>query len=339
MATRDVVRRWSVVMAGGEGNRLQSLVERVCGDARPKQFAPLMGSRTLLQQTLARTRLRIPESQTIVSGLDRHASHLAADVRGSDVRVLLQPSNRGTSAGLLWPVYWIHQIDPGALVIAMPSDHFVYEDRRFMDHLLGVSAFVEEHPQWLVLVGARPAEPDSGYGWIERAESLESHGPETVWRVRQFNEKPSPEAARAFFARGHLWNTFVVMGRTDTFINAARLCAPDVHAAFSDAARHAGTEAERESVENAYRGLPVASFSDAVLAAPFPRLATSCLPPLLWSDLGTPERLLRAAIVLAMMNPRVAPLPAATADMRGVFPEAAWASLPGAAALPRRTGS
>ena len=338
MATRDVLRRWSVVMAGGEGNRLQALVERVCGDSRPKQFAPLMGSRSLLQQTLARVRLRIPDSQTIVCGLDRHASYLAKDVRGSDVRVLLQPSNRGTAAGLLWPVYWIHETDPGALVIAMPSDHFVYEDRRFMDHLLGVSAFLEEHPQWLVLVGARPGEPDNGYGWIERAESLESHGPETVWRVRQFIEKPTPDAARACFARGHLWNTFVVMGRTETFINAARLCAPDIHAALSDAARHAGSEAERESLEAAYGSLPVMSFSDAVLAAPFPRLATSCLPPLLWSDLGTPERLLRTAIVLAMMNPRIPPAPAVEARGGG-FSEAAWAAAPGPGALPRRAGS
>jgi mannose-1-phosphate guanylyltransferase len=338
MATRDVLRRWSVVMAGGEGNRLQALVERVCGDSRPKQFAPLMGSRSLLQQTLSRVRLRIPESQTIVCGLDRYASHLAADVRGSDVRVLLQPSNRGTTAGLLWPVYWIHQTDPGALVIAMPSDHFVYEDRRFMDHLLGVSAFLEEHPQWLVLVGARPAEPDSGYGWIERAESLDSQGSETVWRVRQFVEKPSAETARVCFARGHLWNTFVVMGRTDTFINAARLCAPDVHAALSDAARHAGTEREHASLEAAYSNLPVMSFSDAVLAAPFPRLATSCLPPLLWSDLGTPERLLRTAIVLTMMNPRIPAVPAA--EIRGEsLPGLAWAAAPGPEPTPRRQSS
>ena len=339
MATRDVPRRWSVVMAGGEGNRLGALVERVCQDARPKQFAPLMGSRSLLRQTLERTRLKIPESRTVVSGLDRHASYLAADLRGSNVRVLLQPSNRGTAAGLLWPVYWIHQIDPGALVIAMPSDHFVFEDRRFMDHLIGVSAFLDEHPQWLVAVGARPAEPDTDYGWIERAESLESHGSETVWRVRQFVEKPSSDAARACFARGHLWNTFVIMGRTETFINAARLCAPELHAALSDAARHAGTEGEREAVETAYRGLPVESFSDAVLAAPFPRLATSCLPPILWSDLGTPERLLRTAIVLTMMNARTPPAPEPSRNVPVDYPQAAWAAGPADVPLTRRTGS
>ena len=326
-------------MAGGEGNRLRALVERVCQEPRPKQFAPLMGSRTLLQQTMGRIRLRIPESRTIVSGLDRHASYLASDLRGSEARVLLQPSNRGTAAGLLWPVYWIHQTDPGAVVIAMPSDHFVYEDRRFMDHLVGVSAFLEEHPQWLVLVGARPAEPDTDYGWIERAESLDSHGSETVWRVRQFVEKPSSDAARSCFARGHLWNTFVIMGRTDTFINAARLCAPEFHAAFSDAARHSGTEGEREAVETAYRSLPVKSFSDAILATPFPRLATSCLPPILWSDLGTPERLLRTAIVLTMMNaPASVPAPS-PGSVPVPYSQPAWAAASADVSLTRRTGS
>jgi mannose-1-phosphate guanylyltransferase len=339
MATRDLARRWAVVLAGGESDRLRLLVERVCHDSRPKQFAPLMGNHSLLQQTLARTRLRIPESRTIVSGLDRHAEYLAADVKGSDVRVLLQPSNRGTAAGLLWPVYWIHHTDPGAVVIALPSDHFVYEDRRFMDHVVGVSAFLEENSQWLVLVGARPAEPDSGYGWIERAESVEGHGSETVWRVRQFVEKPTNDAARTFFARGHLWNTFVVMGRTDTFINAARLCAPEIHAALSDAARHAGTEGEREAIESAWSMFPAASFSDAV-AARFPRLATSCLPPILWSDLGTPERLLRTAIVLTMMNARTpaAAGPSIAASGQEAFPAAAWAAAPRAGVI-RRSSS
>ena len=43
---------WAVVLAGGEGVRLRPLVRRVCGDERPKQFVPLLGTRTLLRQTL-----------------------------------------------------------------------------------------------------------------------------------------------------------------------------------------------------------------------------------------------------------------------------------------------
>ena len=191
----------------------------------------------------------------------------------------------------------------------------------------------------IVPLAMRPAEPDTDYGWIERAESLESQGSETVWRVRQFVEKPSSDTARSCFARGHLWNTFVIMGRTETFINAARLCAPEFHAALSDAARHAGTEGEREAIEAAYRSLPAKSFSDAILAAPFPRLATSCLPPILWSDLGTPERLLRTAIVLTMMNARTPPAPQPAPDVPVQYPQAAWAAGPADVPLTRRTGS
>jgi mannose-1-phosphate guanylyltransferase len=42
---------WAVVLAGGQGRRLRPLIRRVCGDERPKQFAPLVGSRSMLSAT------------------------------------------------------------------------------------------------------------------------------------------------------------------------------------------------------------------------------------------------------------------------------------------------
>jgi hypothetical protein len=43
---------WAVVLAGGEGVRLRPLVRHLYGDERPKQFSHLLGTRTLLRQTL-----------------------------------------------------------------------------------------------------------------------------------------------------------------------------------------------------------------------------------------------------------------------------------------------
>ena len=48
---------WAVVLAGGEGVRLRALVSRIYGDDRPKQYAALLDSRTLLRQTLDRVSL------------------------------------------------------------------------------------------------------------------------------------------------------------------------------------------------------------------------------------------------------------------------------------------
>src|SRR5262245_15470261 len=57
---------WAIVLAGGEGVRLRSLVRRALGDDRPKQYARLLGDRSLLGQTLDRVSLGIPIDRTVV---------------------------------------------------------------------------------------------------------------------------------------------------------------------------------------------------------------------------------------------------------------------------------
>src|ERR1700685_3678751 len=45
---------WAVVLAGGQGIRLLPLVRELYGDERPKQFARIVGTKSLLRQTLDR---------------------------------------------------------------------------------------------------------------------------------------------------------------------------------------------------------------------------------------------------------------------------------------------
>ena len=51
---------WAIVLAGGEGVRLRPLVRQLCGDERPKQFAKIVGSKSLLGHTLDRVGLKLP---------------------------------------------------------------------------------------------------------------------------------------------------------------------------------------------------------------------------------------------------------------------------------------
>ena len=62
--TRD--HRWGVILAGGDGRRLLPLTRRITGDDRPKQFCPLMGERTLLQQTQHRISALVPPERTLL---------------------------------------------------------------------------------------------------------------------------------------------------------------------------------------------------------------------------------------------------------------------------------
>jgi mannose-1-phosphate guanylyltransferase len=45
---------WAVMLAGGDGTRLQSLTLKIAGDSRPKQFCSIFGGESLLAQTRAR---------------------------------------------------------------------------------------------------------------------------------------------------------------------------------------------------------------------------------------------------------------------------------------------
>ena len=122
-------RLWAIVLAGGEGVRLRSPVRLVCGENRPKQYVPLLESRSLLQQTLDRVALRIPTEQTVIVTMQGHARYMPDPIHNRrGPQVLTQPENRGTAAGVLLPAHWIAWRDPEATVAVFPSDHFVLRE-------------------------------------------------------------------------------------------------------------------------------------------------------------------------------------------------------------------
>ncbi len=280
---------WGVVLSGGEGVRLKALARRICGDERPKQYVPVFGDHTLLRQTLDRVALRIRPSQTAVVTLRSHSRFFVEHWAGLEPpRVLTQPTDRGTAAGILFPIHWVARQDPDAIVAVFPSDHFVSEPATFMALVGRIAAWVHEHPARLVLLGAHPTSPEVEYGWIELGRPLDSRDDRPVWEVRRFWEKPSEERARQCLEAGCLWNTLVLVGTATMFLRAAREAVPEVCERLARAAPFFETNAEAWA--QAYALIPRADFSRAILEPCPPSLAVAAVPRLMWSDLGSPRR-------------------------------------------------
>src|SRR5205814_8238849 len=122
---------WAIVLAGGGGVRLRSLVRHVCGDERPKQYVPLLESRTLLRQTVDRAARLVPPDRTIVVTLQDHACYVAAELRaGPSFQILVQREGRGRAAGVRFPAHWIQAQAPDATVVGFRSDHYIREEAR-----------------------------------------------------------------------------------------------------------------------------------------------------------------------------------------------------------------
>jgi len=284
------------VLAGGDGVRLRSLVRRLYDDDRPKQFAALLGSRSLLRQTLDRTRLAISSDRTVVVTQWNHERYLGGALDGAPVgRVLVQPEDRGTAAALVLATYWIRWCAPEAIVAVFPSDHFIREEQAFMEQVADVIEVVREHPDRLVLLGAVPTEPDSGYGWIEPGEAVAwTPSGEAIGRVSQFWEKPSPTAARTCLKKGWLWNTFVFVASASLLLDVTRQFLPDLHERFAKIRSFKDTELERWAFQQAYAPVRKASFSRSVLELCPASLVVSRLHRITWSDWGTPERVTKS---------------------------------------------
>ena len=280
--------RWAVILAGGDGTRLQSLTRTISGDDRPKQFCPIIGGRTLLDQTSRRVALSVAPQQTLTVVTRTHERFYKPlkYVKGS----LVQPENKGTAPAILFSLLRIAQLSPSATVAFFPSDHYFADDDEFMSHIESAFSAAQTHPETVTLLGIKPESPEVEYGWIEPDGSLFGQLPRSISRVRKFWEKPSAVVARGLMERGCLWNSFVMVGRVDAFLKMTERALPSLFDFFLAVAPTFGTHAEARAMSELYSQIPSSNFSHEVLALRPDDLAVMQVSDVGWSDLGEPKR-------------------------------------------------
>lgn len=288
-----VAAPWSLILAGGDGTRLQALTRLISGDARPKQFCPLLQGESLLERTQRRVGLLSRYDRQVVVVTRSHEpfyAGLVADLAPD--RLVVQPANRGTAPGILYPLLRIAGLAGDVPLAIFPSDHFVDDDLAFMSVVRGALQAATALPGLVVLLGIDAATAEPEYGWIEPAARPLPIDGEPVFPVRRFWEKPSPGLARTLFARECLWNSFVMVGHVRAFLDLIVAGAPLLHRAFEPVRRAVGTHRETAVVERVYAGIPGLNFSEQVLVPAAGRIGVARVKGVDWSDLGNPERVL-----------------------------------------------
>src|SRR5580704_8628521 len=281
--------RWGIVLAGGDGVRLQELTEWVWGDHRPKQFCPILSESTLLEETRHRAERTVPPGQILYSVTRAHEAYYLPSLADRLSQTIVQPSNRGTAPAILSALMRISHTDPNAVVIILPCDHYYSPESTFTATMESAFAIAEQRSRSVVLLGIEPKGPDVEYGWIEVGEIVPGHS--GVFQVGAFREKPPLLQAEALLKAGSLWNTFVMVGRVSAFLEIGRATVPGLLQVL-ESLQVTTTTGEIRIPDALYEQIASTDFSRQVLSAATDRLLALRLADVEWSDLGDPYRVL-----------------------------------------------
>lgn len=283
---------WGIILAGGDGKRLKQFVRTRFNSDCPKQFCVFTGTRSMLSHTITRALQFIPPDHLIVTINSDHRAYAEQDIGMLDKRnIVVQPSNRETSASILFPLLHVVRRDPEARVIILPSDHFILEEQLFMKHVAAGDAFVKRHSKYLLLLGVELDHPEADYGWIETSMKVAEIDGCEIFRVKRFLEKPDASKATTLQKIHSLCNTMVFVGLAATVLRKFRLITPSVFHAFKRIDAELLSPREGEVVEEVYAALPSVDFSNVILQHDPRGLAVLRVKDVYWNDWGNGGRI------------------------------------------------
>jgi mannose-1-phosphate guanylyltransferase len=285
-ASVAIGKRWGVILAGGDGTRLERLTCLICGDNRPKQFCALVGNETLLEQTRKRAERSMLSEQIVVPLTRSHRAHYLKELGIRPSQRIIQPANKGTALPILYSLLSIERKDEEAIAAVLPCDHYYSDEPAFTAALESAFDAAVQHLNSVVLLGAPPHGPEIEYGWIELGPSVGG----TSFQVRSFCEKPPVHVARELIEQGSLWNTFVMVGHVRGFLEMVNEALTGIVEELRKSPLWAGFEAHIQ--DSLYKCLPFFDFSREVLSVQTRRLVALRMGCTGWSDLGHPERVM-----------------------------------------------
>lgn len=281
------LNRWSLILAAGAGTRLQQLTSCGSGAFVPKQFCSLHGGPSLLEETISRALGVAPIERTLVVVAAEHRAYWESVALPAS-NLIVQPENRGTANGILLGATAIMERDPEGLLTILPADHHVKEEailRRALEQTL-TDLEANAASRAVSFMGIQPEYPDPELGYIVYEGRLRDGS----YRIRQFVEKPSRDRAAELIRQSALWNSFILVSRTEGLAALIAKRFPRIAYAYRHAWRRSTQDGASSTLGRLYRHLPTIDFSRHVAEGGDPRLRVVPVPHCGWSDLGTPQR-------------------------------------------------
>ena len=269
-----------VILSGGLGTRLWPLSRK----QYPKQYLPLVGENTMLQETILRLRgLNNLSNPIIICNVD-HRFLVADQCQQIDIKnptILLEPVGRNTAPAITAAALQSLKEGDDAILLVLSADHNIKNVEIF--HQAVNIAISQAQESKLAVFGVVPTDANNGYGYIKSSKE-ENNG---SYKVEEFVEKPDLKTAESYLEKGnYLWNSGMFVFKNTTLIDELTVHSPDIVSAVNNAISNADQDLDFIRLDKqAFESSP----SDSIDCALMEQSDNVVVIPLdaQWNDIGS----------------------------------------------------
>lgn len=243
----ELLERLRVLVRAGRGGRVRRIVKALRGAVAPERI-------------------------TIVARREAALVDIDLNERAFRPRVLLEPRDRGSAAGILLAAYGIWRGEPDATVAVVMAGRAGAPAPTFVEMLEEAGRFVNRYPRWILLLGVRPGRHTTGL-WIVPDSVLDCSETAPVWRVgaiRRGTRSHAPSAGRPVFR-----STGVLVAKAARLVSRGRQFLPGPHSVLLQAASLLGSRLEVRALQRTYALTPHLDLSTSLLEASVADLAVA----------------------------------------------------------------
>jgi mannose-1-phosphate guanylyltransferase/mannose-1-phosphate guanylyltransferase/mannose-6-phosphate isomerase len=271
-----------VILAGGSGTRLWPLSRTLY----PKQLIDIYNENTMLQNTVLRLEgIEMLDSPIIVCN-EEHRFMTAEQLREIKIdpnAIILEPVGRNTAPAIALAALKAMENKKDPVLLVLPADHVIEKIADFHTAIQAGLGYAGKDN--LITFGVIPDSPETGYGYIKKAQLLEEDT--GACKVGKFVEKPDLDTARKYVNSGsYCWNSGMFMFKASTIIEELETHAPDIMTGCKKVIAEGVQDLDffRVSLED-FKNIPSNSIDYAVME----KTSKSIVIPFDagWSDLGS----------------------------------------------------
>lgn len=269
-----------IIFCGGSGTRMWPMSRK----KTPKQFSPLIGERTLFQQTIDRLRAGYSMDDIYISTIEAYKDeilHEYPEIKKENL--IIEPEARDTLACFGYAVFILNKKFPDCTILSMWSDHFIREEQEFLK-ALQVGEQIAANEDVIVNIDAKPTFANVNLGYMEIGKLIkEADGFPIYQFVRQIEKPPLEKAKKYVRSYKYLWHTGYSIFKSNLMIGLYKKHSPQVFDIIDNILKNLSNRTE---VERLYKQIPKISVDIAIYEKIKEDGIVEIPADLGWSDVG-----------------------------------------------------